>query len=209
MTMFHKTISITTAAKLLGRNEAVIIPTETFYGIACRALSAKGAARVFCAKNRPSGKPLPIVIGELSQLDMVACVPNGLNPLFDAFWPGPLSIIMPARKEVPDTVTAGTGHIAVRLSPHPAAAGLAQILGEPITASSANVSGGPSVREASDLDPALVRAVSGIVVMAPAPSGGMPSTLVELLGPRRLRILRQGAIPAAALQASGFAICSD
>lgn len=209
MTIFQKTITITTAAKLLSRNEAVIIPTETFYGIACRALSPKGAARVFCAKNRPSGKPLPVVIGDISQIDMVACVPTGLHPLFDTFWPGPLSILMPARKDVPDTVTAGTGRIAIRHSSHPAAAELAQILGEPITASSANVSGGPAVRLASDLDPSLIRAASGIVIMPPAPAGGMPSTLVEPAGPHRLRILRQGAISAAALQASGFSICTD
>ncbi|MEG1610752.1 MAG: L-threonylcarbamoyladenylate synthase, partial [Bilophila sp.] len=140
------------AAELMLDGHAVIFPTETFFGLGSRALDADATARVFRAKHRSTVRPLPLILGEWDQLDLVAKVPDAILPLLHQFWPGPLSVIFPARLRVPDILTGGTGRVAVRLSSHPVARALAQAVGEPITASSANISGRPAVVSAAELD---------------------------------------------------------
>jgi len=197
-------IDIPKAVELMKKGAPLIFPTETFYALGSKALSPEATVGVFRAKHRSSVKPLPIIIGSWAQLDDIAKVPDELMPLLRALWPGPLSVIIPARLRVPDVLTGGTNCVAVRFSSHPVACALAQALGEPITASSANISGTPAVVSIADLDPDLLRNVSGIVDGGEQPAGGLPSTLVELCGPKKLRILRKGATPKETLMAQGF-----
>lgn len=194
------------AAELMLDGHPVIFPTETFFALGSRALDADATARVYRAKHRSTVRPLPLILGNWEQLDMVAKVPDGFMPLLKRFWPGPLSVLFPARLRVPDILTGGTGRVAVRLSSHPVARALAEAVGEPITSSSANISGTPAVVSADQLDKELLVSVKGVLDEPPTPAGGLPSTLVELLEDGKLHILRSGAVTSAELIAAGFEV---
>lgn len=201
-------ISMHEAANRLKNGGLVLYPTETFFGIGCRVSDEDAIARVFQVKRRLLAMPLPVILADTEQLPLVAQVPPTLAEdvarLERVFWPGPLSVIVPARMHISPLLTGGTGHIAVRVSPHPVPCELAALLGEPIVASSANISGQPAVTRAETLDAELVDAVGAVLDQGPAPSGGAPSTLVEPLGKGRLHIHRFGAVTADDLRAAGF-----
>ena len=199
-------VNLKRAAELMLDGHPVIFPTETFFALGSRALDADATARVFRAKHRSTVRPLPLILGEWEQLDLIAKSSDAIRPLLERFWPGPLSVIFPARLRVPDILTGGTGRVAVRLSSHPVARALAQAVGEPITSSSANISGNPAVTSMTQLDPELCASVYGILDEPPAPAGGLPSTLVEYDENYRLHILRDGAISREELHAAGFEI---
>ena len=194
------------AAALMLDGHPVIFPTETFFALGSRALDADATARVYRAKHRSTVRPLPLILGNWEQLEMVAKTPDELMPLLQRFWPGPLSVLFPARLRVPDILTGGTGRVAVRLSSHPVARALAEAVGEPITSSSANISGTSAVVSSAQLDRELLVSVKGVLDEPPAPAGGLPSTLVERLDDGRLRILRSGAISPAEIVAAGFEV---
>ncbi len=197
-------ISFDHAVELIRASIPVIFPTETLFGLGSRALDADASARVFRAKHRSTVRPLPLILGEWEQLDQIAKVPAFIMPLLERFWPGPLSVLFPARLRVPEILTGGTGRVAVRLSSHPVAAALARAAGEPITASSANISGRPAVRRASELDSELFDAVGGVLDEPPMPAGGAPSTLIEVNEQRRITVRREGAISRRQLLDAGF-----
>ena len=196
------------AADLVRSGGVVIFPTETFFGMGGRALDADATARVYRIKRRSNMHPLPLVAADESQLELLCRIPDDLLSLLRLFWPGPLTAILPARLRAPEILSCGTGTVAVRITAHPACRNLALAAGEPLTASSANISGKPPVTRAKDLDPDLIRGVDGVLDVPPAPDGGEPSTLIEPQGgdPCRIRILRPGAISAQSLEAAGFVI---
>ncbi len=202
-------ISFERAVELMRAARPVIFPTETLFGLGSRALDADASARVFRAKHRSTVRPLPLILGGWDQLEQVAKVPDFIMPLLRQFWPGPLSVLFPARLRVPEVLTGGTGRVAVRLSSHPVAAALAKGVGEPITASSANISGHPPVRHARDLDPELFGAVGGVLDEPPLPAGGAPSTLIEVNEQHKILIRREGAISRASLVAAGFPLTDE
>ena len=197
------------AVELMLDGHPVIFPTETFFALGSRALDADATARVYRAKHRSTVRPLPLILGDWEQLDMIAKVHDGLMPLLKRFWPGPLSVIFPARLRVPDILTGGTGRVAVRLSSHPVARALAQAVGEPITSSSANISGNPAVVSVNQLDEELIASVMGILDEPPVPAGGLPSTLVERMEDGRLRLLRAGAVTSAQIAEAGFEVVEE
>ena len=199
-------VDLKRAAELMLDGHPVIFPTETFFALGSRALDADATARVYRAKHRATVKPLPLILGEWDQLDLVAKTPKEVLPLLKYFWPGPLSIILPARLRVPDILTGATGRVAVRLSSHPVARDLALAVGEPITSSSANISGHPAAATVDQLDPDLCASVYGILDEPPAPAGGLPSTLVEYEPAMGFRILREGAISRETILAAGFSL---
>ena len=218
------------AAIFLRAGGVLIFPTETFYGMGCLAAHAEAVARVYQLKCRPVHKPLPLLAAHAAQVDDVAelaAMPKGLA----AFWPGPLTVLLPARACLPQALVNAEGQVAVRVTPHPLAAQLAVEAGGALTASSANLSGGEAVRSPQQLDPALLDALqqmaqeipmpaSGkdfmhnqqpILLGGPLPAGGLPSTVVEPLGcakegAGRLRVLRAGAVSVAELVAAGFTV---
>ena len=218
------------AARFLRAGGVLIFPTETFYGMGCLAAHAEAVARVYQLKCRPVHKPLPLLAAHAAQVDDVAelaAMPKGLA----AFWPGPLTVLLPARACLPQALVNAEGQVAVRVTPHPLAAQLAVEAGGALTASSANLSGGEAVRSPQQLAPALLDALrhaaqempisaSGkdllqnqqpILLGGPPPAGGLPSTVVEPLGcakdgTGRLRMLRAGAVSVAELVAAGFTV---
>lgn len=211
--MQYDTLDLDSASAALREGKIVVFPTETFYGLGCDALNPDAVGAVYAAKQRPYRLPLPVIIGEASQLRaIVADVPPVSEKLMRLFWPGPLSIIFPAAPEVPDLLTAGTGRIAVRFSSHPAAAELCRASGLVLSASSANCSGLPPVTAPEDLDPDLMKNTAGVYTAGPAPQGGKPSTIVDILsdgGEGTVRILREGAINAERLRECCSVIVAD
>ncbi|MFR1534226.1 MAG: L-threonylcarbamoyladenylate synthase [Bilophila wadsworthia] len=178
------------------------------FSLRSRALDADATARIYRAKHAPLSVLCPDS-GDWEQLDMIAKVHDELMPLLKRFWPGPLSVIFPARLRVPDILTGGTGRVAVRLSSHPVARALAQAVGEPITSSSANISGNPAVVSVNQLDEELIASVMGILDEPPVPAGGLPSTLVERMEDGRLRLLRAGAVTSAQIAEAGFEVVEE
>ena len=201
-----KLVNLQRATELMIDGHPVIFPTETFFALGSRALDADATARVFRAKHRSTVRPLPLILGEWSQLDLVAKVPASMMPLLETFWPGPLSVIFPARLRVPDILTGGTGRVAVRLSSHPVARALALAVGEPITSSSANISGNAAVTSVDQLDPELCASVYGILDQPPVPAGGLPSTLIEYHEDGQLHVLREGAFSTSLIRAAGYTL---
>ena len=183
------------AVELMLDGHPVIFPTETFFALGSRALDADATARVYRAKHRSTVRPLPLILGDWEQLDMIAKVHDELMPLLKRFWPGPLSVIFPARLRVPDILTGGTGRVAVRLSSHPVAR--------------ANISGNPAVVSVNQLDEELIASVMGILDEPPVPAGGLPSTLVERMEDGRLRLLRAGAVTSAQIAEAGFEVVEE
>ncbi|MDR3045910.1 MAG: threonylcarbamoyl-AMP synthase [Desulfovibrio sp.] len=216
--------SLDDAAALLRAGRVVVFPTETFFGVGCLATHAGAVDEVYRVKRRAHRLALPVIVGQVDQLAQVAApLSPAAEGLARRFWPGPLSILLPAVPGVPEPLTGGTGRVAVRLTPHPVARELCLLAGGPLVASSANISGRPAVTRATDLDLELLAEVAGVLDLPPAPPGGLPSTLVEVLdgggartgartgggtggGAPRLRVLRAGAVPAQALRDAGYVL---
>ena len=201
------------AAQALAVGGCVVYPTETFYALGAKVGSLAALSRINAIKGRPQSKPLPVIIGHMDQLACV--VPPEIadwqgyataRRLMECFWPGPLSLILPARPGLAPQLRDGQGRVCVRFSPHPQAQRLCLLSGSPLAATSANVSGGPAVRALVDLHPVVRQGVDALVEGAPQPAGGMPSTLVLPHPDGCLEILRQGAVPLAALEAAGFQV---
>lgn len=127
------------AAALLRAGEAVAIPTETVYGLAANALAEEAVLKVFKAKERPSFDPLIVHIKEKEDLArVVATLPPGADALIDAFWPGPLTLVLPKQPAIPDLVTSGLDTVGVRMPAHPLTRELLGMLDFPLAAPSAN-----------------------------------------------------------------------
>jgi L-threonylcarbamoyladenylate synthase len=196
------------AVDLVRSGGCLIYPTETLYALGGDGRSAAVAARVQELKARPGNKPLPLILGGLDMLPLVtAHTGDALLRLARAFWPGPLSVLVPALDSLPAAVKDPRGLTSVRVSPHPVAARLSREAGCPLIATSANLSGGRAAGRLEDLDPGLARVVDLVLDEPPWPGGGDPSTVVEITaedGKDRLRVLRLGAVSEAALLQAGF-----
>lgn len=139
------TASIDRAAAFLRAGEVVGIPTETVYGLAANAFDEKAVKKIFQAKGRPQDNPLIVHISAFEEIRaLVSSVPAAAKKLADAFWPGPLTVILPKSDKIPDAVSAGLPSVAVRMPSHPVARAVIQRAGVPLAAPSANLSGSPS-----------------------------------------------------------------
>jgi L-threonylcarbamoyladenylate synthase len=171
------------ACALLRAGEIAALPTETVYGLAADALNPAAVAKVFAAKERPSFDPLIVHIASRGDLKNVAIVPDDIsetvNKLTAAFWPGPLTLILPRHPDVPDLVTSGLPTVAVRQSAHPVFRAINKELGKPIAAPSANRFGRISPTSAS----AVMKELGGripLIVDAGACSEGVESTIIAI-----------------------------
>lgn len=140
------------AARYIQKGELVAFPTETVYGLGANALDGEAVAKIFKAKNRPCDNPLIVHISDQKMLEgLVTKIPQKAGILMEKFWPGPLTIIFPKSKAVPDNVTCGLQTVAVRMPSHPIARELIRVSGVPIAAPSANISGKPSPTQVEDV----------------------------------------------------------
>ena len=132
------------ASQLLHDGQLVAFPTETVYGLGANALDAKAVLNIFAAKGRPADNPLIVHVYDRAQLTPLCEVSPLAEKLMDAFWPGPLTLILPRKPAIPDEVAANLPTVAVRMPSHPVAAALLRACKLPIAAPSANRSGKPS-----------------------------------------------------------------
>ena len=187
------------AALCLRRGGLVGLPTETVYGLAGDGLSSAAVARIFSAKGRPSFDPLILHIHSADQVGTVASAfPAPLRRLADAFWPGPLTLLLPKASAVPDAVTAGLPRVAVRVPSHPLALELLAAFGGPLAAPSANPFGYVSPTTAAHVADQLGDAVDYILDGGPC-AVGVESTIVGLEDGGRVVVHRPGGIPLEAL----------
>lgn len=131
-------------AELLRAGDLVAFPTETVYGLGANALDAQAVLRIFAAKGRPADNPLIVHVAEPENLAPLCCVTPLAHRLIDAFWPGPLTLLLKKKPAIPPEVTAGLDSVAVRMPSHPVAHALLAACGVPVAAPSANRSGKPS-----------------------------------------------------------------
>jgi L-threonylcarbamoyladenylate synthase len=181
------------AAAALRRGAVVAYPTETFYGLGALAADRAALARLAAAKLRPDGKPLPLIAADLEQVAAVAALEPLARSLAAAFWPGPLTLVLPAAPSVAPEITAGTGTVGIRVPGSEVARLLARLAGGPIVSTSANLSGEPPPVSAAELAPALLARVDEVLDAGPAP-GGLASTIVAV-DRGRMSLLREGPVP--------------
>ncbi len=185
--------AIQTAASVLRKGGLAAIPTETVYGLAANALDPKAVAKIFQVKNRPADNPLIVHIAELDQLPFLARnIPQAAYDLADAFWPGPLTMILPKQDCIPDIVSAGLDTVAIRFPSHPVASAVIRESGLPIAAPSANLSGSPSPTNARR----CVEDLSGkveVIIDGGDCSVGVESTVITLAD-NTPRLLRPGFV---------------
>lgn len=194
------TEAIEKAGEILRAGEVVAIPTETVYGLAANAYDGSAVSKIFKAKGRPQDNPLIVHIAKVETLsDLVAEVPKAAKKLAAAFWPGPLTIILPKSEKIPDAVSAGLPTVAVRMPSHPVAHAVIEAAGVPLAAPSANLSGSPSPTNAKyvlddmhDRIPLILDGGSSAV--------GVESTVITL-ATARPRVLRPGGITVEQLRA--------
>jgi L-threonylcarbamoyladenylate synthase len=181
------------AARILRSGGLVALPTETFYGLGAHAFDAAAVDRVFRLKGRPADKPLLVLVDSLAMVERVARqVSARARRLATRYWPGPLTLVLPAHSTVPAGLTAGTGTIGVRLSGHAVARALVRALGAPVTAPSANPHGSRSPSTADEVIATLGEGLD-LVLDAGATPGGPASTVLDLTGTAPV-ILRPGAV---------------
>jgi len=191
--------AIAQAAQILRAGGLVALPTETVYGLGANALDAAAVARIFQAKQRPSWDPIIVhIAGPVSQNPMlgqlVADLPAGAEELMRAFWPGPLTLLLPRSGAVPDVVTAGRPLVGIRMPAHPVAFELIRQAGLPVAAPSANVFGHISPTTAEHVLEDLDGKIDAILDSGPTQHGVESTVLDPNQNP--MMIYRPGAITA-------------
>lgn len=194
--------TIAQAGRLLKGGFLVGLPTETVYGLAGDATSDRAVAAIFAAKGRPSFNPLIIHVADADAAVRLATVPPLARRLIDAFWPGPLTLVLPRREGCPVSLLASAGldTLALRCPAHPVARAVIRAAGVPLAAPSANPSGRLSPTSAQDVAGAFTEECLALVIDGGATPVGVESTIVGLFGDRAV-MLRPGGLSRAAIEA--------
>jgi L-threonylcarbamoyladenylate synthase len=187
------------AVRMLHAGGVLAIPTETFYGLAVDAANGNAIERIFQIKGRAFSSPIALIAGSRTDVSsLVADVPAVAQKLMQAFWPGPLTLLFPALSGINPRLTAGTGRIGIRVSSHPIADSLANRLGGPITATSANLSGAPECLTASEVLTSLGSRID-MIIDGGSTAGGKGSTFLDMTVDPPV-CLREGAIAYSVIQ---------
>ena len=199
---------VRTAVQILEADRCLIIPTETFFGLAASVFSSAGCALVYQAKMRSASKPLPLIAADTAMVEEV-CDTTPVSEKLLSLWPAPLTLVLPVHKHLLGKIASplldSRSCVAIRVSPHPVARKIAQSLGSPITATSANISGRDPVTEARRLDPDLARGIP-VLDLPPKPAGGLPSTILSFPAPGTVLLHREGAISKSELAHLGIRV---
>jgi L-threonylcarbamoyladenylate synthase len=181
------------AVAALERGGLIVYPTETLYGLGADAICPESVDRLGDLKGRDRDKPVSVLVASCAMLgEIAASIPFVAERLVAAFWPGPLTIALPARSGLPTRLTAGSGTIAARISSHPIAQQIVSALGRPLTATSANPGGSPPAAEVG-----AARAYFGACVdvyVDGGPSAAGPASSVVDCSVTPPRLVREGAI---------------
>ena len=185
------------ASRCIKREGVISFATESFYAFAAGVSQAAAIQRVVTLKGGRETKPVLLLISERPQLDpLLSGLPPGAEVLIDRFWPGPLTLVMPAAPNLSDSLTCGTGTIGVR---QPLSMGLLTLLRAtgPLTGTSANRSGERSLQSPAEVNEVFGKDLDLILDSGPSP-GGSPSTVLNLVG--EIRLLREGPVSPKAIQ---------
>lgn len=181
------------AAEVIRSGGLVAFPTETVYGLGANAFNESAVADIFKAKGRPSDNPLIVHIADRNILGrLTVSKPDIADKLIDEFWPGPLTLVMPKSREIPDIVTAGLNSVAIRMPSHPVALALISKAGVPLAAPSANSSGKPSPTRAEHVIDDLNGKVD-VIIDSGSVQVGLESTVLDITSPVPV-ILRPGSV---------------
>lgn len=193
------TSGIAEAAALIAQGLPVAVPTETVYGLAADATNGEAVARIYAAKGRPAFNPLIVHVASIAEAEQIACFNDVARHLASAFWPGPLTMVLPLAPDsaVAPLVTAGLRTVAIRMPSHPAIRALFAACGRPLAAPSANASGLTSPTRADHVLRSLAGRVPMVLDAGPT-MAGLESTIVA---PRSdgITLLRPGPVTAEAL----------
>lgn len=166
-------------ATVLREGGVVAIPTDTLYGLAADPFHTAAVRRIFAVKRRPSDLPVPLIAADARQVgEMLGPLAPRARRLADRFWPGPLTLLIPALPRLAAEVTAGLPTVGVRVPAHAAACALAAACGFPLTATSANISGAPPTADPETIATELGDVLDGLLDAGLTP-GGPPSTIVD------------------------------
>lgn len=186
------TLEIKKAAEIICGGGVVAFPTETYYGLGVDPFNPQALTKLFAIKKRSSAKPVLTLITGLDQLSLLTPeIPSLFLPLLP-LWPAPLTLVFNALPSLPSILTGGTGTVAVRISPHPLATALVKACGQPLTATSANISGKPPALNAEDVRRYFGDSVDFVLDGGKTP-GGKPSTVVGIDNDA-LTVIREGVI---------------
>jgi L-threonylcarbamoyladenylate synthase len=194
-----KTKNLSRAVAALGRGEVIVFPTETLYGLGADALNFAAVDKVFQLKGRDRNNPIPVLVSDLVMLETLVTEISPLaKKLMARFWPGPLTLVLPARGDIPQPLVNATGGIGVRISSQTMASTLVRLLGRPLTATSANPSGQPpasTVAQAKNYFSGKIE----VFVDGGELTSSSPSTVVGVKG-ENVTMIRQGVILRTELQ---------
>lgn len=192
--------SLEKAAEILRGGDIVAFPTETVYGLGANALDGMAVAKIFAAKNRPAINPVIVHVARIDDAAKYVIVDARARGIMDAFWPGPLTLILPKKMDggISDLVSAGLSTVAIRMPDHKIARALIGAAGVPIAAPSANASGEPSATTPRHVEESL-RGRVPFILAGGACRVGLESTVLDLSGDAPV-IVRPGAISAEDLQ---------
>jgi L-threonylcarbamoyladenylate synthase len=189
--------AVEAAAAWLRRGYPVVFPTDTVYGVGVTPFDEAAVEWLYAVKGRPTSKGIPILLAAADDLESVAAtIPPAARELIDRFWPGPLTLVVPRRAELPANLSPDDT-IAVRLPDHAVARAVIRAAGGAVATSSANRSGQPPALSGAAAADALGGAVAAVLDDGPSP-GGMASTVVDCTGSRPV-ITREGPLSAAEL----------
>lgn len=202
-------LSLEQGIEAIQSGKVILYPTETFYAIGCDAFNGEAVAEIYRIKQRSAYFPLPLIVPDVATVEtLAASLSKTAVRLMETFWPGPLTLLLSARKDLPSFMLRGSEYVAVRLSSHACAQRLARGVSA-LTASSANMSGFPPAWHPDELCQELLAACEGIVTEAPLPKGGAPSTIVridEVRGKEKVCIRRAGAVTKKDLESADFIV---
>ena len=186
--------TIAAAVRTLDAGGLLVMPTDTVYGLAAAAGNRKALAGLFAAKGRPAIKPLVVMVADQAAAMRLVDFPAAAKTLAEAFWPGPLTLVLPwpGSLEISTAVTAGGPTIGLRVPDHPAALAILRTFGQPLAVTSANRSGEASGRDASQIEAMMGPDVDLILDGGPSPSG-IASTILAV-AEDGLRLMRPGAL---------------
>lgn len=186
--------ALSQAASIIRDGGIVAYPTDTLYGLAANPWSAAAMAQLYRIKGRPVDAAIPLIAAGIAQIEAAGGRLGSISRrLAEGFWPGPLTLILPAWAGLDPGVHAGLGTVAVRVPDHPVARMLAELHGGLITSTSANRSGEPATVDPEQVRRTLGAGLDALIDAGPSP-GGPPSTIVDA-GGREPRLVRAGAVP--------------
>jgi len=182
------------AAGVIKRGGVIVFPTRCLYGLGANAMNPGAVERIIAIKQRPANNPILLLIHSKKQLEML------VEKIMEAFWPGRVTLVFDARDTLPGLLTAQTGKIGVRLPGHPVAAAILRQVKDPVTGTSANLSGRPGCSRLLNMDRQIADQVD-LLLDAGTLQGGIGSTVVDVTE-EPPRILREGQVTAGQIMGS-------